>query len=262
MERLFIRETTEPEPLYIVQKQKIGVVGMSRGAGATLIATALAKVFSCNDDRKVTFLEVCCNAFNKSPLVYDSIGIDRRFRAREFVRFYQEIKQGGSIRGKSNPDDRINWGLITPDDVKEEIRLTPIEAVRLINNIPGDLVICDVSECDNAEDYLIDMDCIVFVVDPMPSRMIAGYQFMREVKRLEHKGQKVIWLVNKYNPGINKRDMQDFLKLKEYYKVPFISENSFYSAEYNCKIPYDLADVRQAMKETLEIIIKKMPEIC
>ena len=255
MERIFVRETAESEPLYFIEKQKIGVVGMSRGAGATLLATSLAREFSCRDGRKVTFLEVCCNACKKTPLIYDSIGADKRFRTREFVRFYNEIKQGGGIRGKNNIDDRINWGLITPGDVKEEIQLTPLETVRLINNIPGDLIICDISECGNAEDFLLDMDCVIVVIDPMPSRMIAGYPFMREIKRLEHRGMKVIWLVNKFNPGINKKDMQDFLKLKEFCKIPFIPESNFYSAEYNCKIPYDLADIRREMKETLEKVI-------
>ena len=261
MERTFIRESTEPEPLYIVEKQKIGVVGMSGGAGATFISTSLAKALSCRKDRKATLLEVSNCAFKKRPLLYDSLGFDKRFRTRGFTRYYYEIRQDRGVRGKSNPEDRINWGLITPDDVRDEIELTPIETVRLINNIPGDLIICDISDCGNAENYLPDMDHVVFVIDPMPSHMIAGYPLMREIKRLEHKGKNVVWIVNKYNSGINKRELHDFLKLKEYYKIPFISESNFYGAEYNCKIPYDMVDIRNGMKEALEKIIRKMPEL-
>jgi len=270
MQRLFIREKTEEKFVSAIEKQKIGVAGMSRGAGATFIATSLAKILSYRDDRKVTFLEVCDLTGNKSSLTYDSIGIDKRFKTREFVRFYNEIKSGGSIRGKTNPDDRINWGLITPEDVKagaglitpEDVKagagLTPIEMIRLINNISGDLIICDISECRNAEDYLLDMDYVIFVIDPVPSAMIKGYPFMREVKRIEYRGKKVIWVINKYNSGINKRDMQSFLKLKEYYRIPLMDAGHFYSAEYNCKIPFEVATIQDGVRETMEKIIKEL----
>jgi Flp pilus assembly CpaE family ATPase len=257
-----MRETIEENYTCVIEKQKIGVVGMSRGAGATLVATSLAKLLSYRDDRKVTLLEVCDNVCNKRSLLYDAIGFDKRFKTREFARLYSEIKQGGNVRGKTNPDDRINWGLITPEDIEDGIQLTPIEAVRLINNISGDLIICDISECANIEDYLIDMDVVVFVIDPMPSAMIRGYPFLKEVKRFEHRGKKVIWVVNKYNAGIHKRDMQNFLKLKECYKIPFIDAEHFYGAEYNCKIPYEMTGIRDGVREPIEKIIAKELVLC
>ena len=261
MKRVFIREAQDEKLFCVIEKQKIGVAGMSSGAGVTLAATSLAKILSCIEERKVTLLEVC-DCFNeKRTLIYDSIGFDKRFKAREFVRFYSEIKHGGSIRGKSNLDERINWGLITPEDIRDELEATPIELIRLINNISGDLIICDISGCRNTVDYLLDMDLVIFVIDPMPSFMLAGYPFMREVKRLEYNGKKVIWLINKFNSGINKRELQNFLKLKEYFKIPLITGDSFYSAEYNCKIPYEIAAISCVVKDVLEAIIRKEPEL-
>jgi len=257
MERLFIREQIEDKPVYVVEKQKIGVVGMSRNAGTSFVATSLAKVLSYRDERKVTLLEVSDLALNKRSFLYDSIGFDKRFKARDFVRFYNEIKSGGNIRGRTNHDDKINWGLITPEDIKDGIEMTPIEMIRLINNISGDVIICDLSECKNTEDYLLDMDFVVFVIDPIPSAMITGYPLMREVKRMAHKGKKVVWLVNKFNGGINKRDMQSFLKLKETHKIPLINAEHFYGAEYNCKIPYEMPEIRDKTRETIEMIIRK-----
>ena len=257
MNRIFLREKTEDAIVCLIEKQKIGVVGMSRGAGATMIATSIAKALSCLEGRKVTFLEICDSPCEKRALLYDAIGCDKRFKTREFVRFYSEIRHGGNIRGKSNPDDRINWGLMTPEDVKDGTEATPLEIIRLINNISGDLIVCDISGCKNPEDYLADMDFVLFVIDPMPSAMLTGYRFMQEVKRLEYKGKRVIWLVNKHNSGINKREMQVFLKLKGHYKIPFIAADSFYGAEYNCRIPFDMADVRKEIKDPIEKIIRK-----
>jgi len=188
--------------------------------------------------------------------VYDAIGVDKRFKTREFVRFYNEVKHGKSIKVQANFDEKVNWALITPEDIKEKIELVPIEIVRLINNVMGDVIVCDISECSSKEDYLLDMDAVVFVIDPMPNAMISGYPFMREVKRLEHNGKKVIWVVNKFNAGINKRDMQNFLKLKEYYKIPAIESSDFYNAQYNCKLPYEMLDIREHTKSTIEQIVK------
>ncbi|MCL1983500.1 MAG: hypothetical protein FWG53_10520 [Clostridiales bacterium] len=258
-----MRETPDAaaEMAYIAEKQKIGVVGMSSGSGATFVATTLAKMLSHKDGRKVTFLEICDCAGKAGALTYDAIGFDKRFKTREFVRFYSEVKNGNNIRGRSNPDEQINWGLVTPEDAKDEIELTPIEMVRLINNVSGDLIVCDVSAQGNALDYLIDMDYVIFVIDPMPSGMIAGYPFMREVRRLEFRGKKVIWVVNKHNPGINKRDLQNFLKLKEHYKIPLMPAEHFYNAQYNCRIPYEVAGIRDGVKEAMEKIIKRELEL-
>ena len=251
----------EAEMANIAERQKIGVVGMSKGAGATLVATSLAKMLSRIEGRRVAYLEVCGCASEKGTLAYDAIGIDKRFKTREFMRFYSEVQKGNSVKGRGNPDERINWGLITPEDVKEEIKLSPLEMMRLVNNISGDLIVCDISGCEDVGIYLIDMDFVIFVIDPMPSGMIAGYPLLREAKRLEFKGKKTIWVLNKINAGINKRDMHAFLKLKTHYKIPMMPSELFYSAEYNCKIPYEVAQIRDGVKETMEDIIKKELEL-
>jgi Flp pilus assembly CpaE family ATPase len=252
-----MREPAGEKPACVIEKQKIGVAGMSRGAGTTLVAVSLAKLLAAMEKRKVTYLEVCDKACEKNSLVYDSIGFDKRFKTREFVRYYREIKEGRNIRQKVNQDELINWGLITPEDVKEGIKTAPVDIVRLINNIPGDLIVCDIADCTDTADYLVDMDYIIFVIDPMPSAMIGGYPLMRGVKRMECKGKKVIWVINKYNHGINKRDMQVFLELKAFYRIPFIRAENFYTAEYNCKIPYTIQDIREGLSGTLEKIVRK-----
>ena len=255
MERLFLRERKEEKFVDIFEKQKIGVVGMNRGAGASFVATSIASVLTQSSERKVTFLEVCDYISDKMSFMYDAIGVDKRFKTREFTRFYNEVKFGKNIKGRANFDEKINWALITPEDIKEKIELSPIEIVRLINNVTGDVIVCDISECNSKEDYLLDMDVVVFVIDPMPYSMITGYPFMREVKRLAYNGKKVIWVVNKFNAGINKRDMQNFLNLKEYYKIPAIESSDFYSAQYNCKLPYEMSNIHDHAKETVEKIV-------
>ena len=256
-----MREAQENRIDCVIEKQKIGVMGMSRCAGATLVATSLARMLSSVESRKVTFLEICDLFEGKDALLYDAIGIEKRFRTREFTGFYSDVKHGESIRGKSNSDEGINWGLITPEDVKEAQNPSPIEIVRLINNIHGDLIICDISSCKNSVDYLLDMDVVIFVIDPLPSHMIAGYPLLREVKRLEYKGKKTVWLINKFNSGVNKRDYLNFLKLKKFYKIPSIPAENFYSAEFNCKIPYEVRDIQDGVKAVLEKIIKNEMDI-
>lgn len=257
MERIFLREKLEEPNIYIKEKQKISVVGMNRGVGTSFVATSIARFLSETDVMRVAFLEVCDRINEKRSFVYDSIGIDKRFKTRDFTRFYHEAKTG-NIKGKTNYDEKINWALITPEDIKNEIELTPIEMIRLINNVSGDVLVCDISDCKNTVDYLLDMDNIIFVIDPSPTSMITGYPLMREIKRLEHNGKQVAWVVNKFNAGINKRDMQNFLKLKDYYKIPAMNVDDFYSAEYNCKLTYEMPDIRKQSSEIVsEILLKK-----
>jgi len=257
MERLFLREKTEDKSSYIVEKQKVGITGISKGAGASFIAMSIAKVLSHYEDRRVTYLEVNDLVASNVSLIYDAIGFDKRFKSRKFESVYSEVISGSNIKGKTNFDDKINWALITPEDIKNEIKVTPIDMIRLINNVSGDTIVCDIARCQHAEDYLLDMDVIVCVIDPIPSAMIAGFPFLKEIKRIEYRGKKIVWVINKFNSGINKRDMHSFLKLKDYYKIPALEAEDFYSAEYNCKVPYEMSNIRDKMKDTIEKIITK-----
>jgi len=254
MNRILLREKIEEEPFEVAEKQKIGVTGMSRGAGTSFAAITLAKALSLDKTKRVTYLEICGANFSNKPLIYDVLGMDKRFEGREFIRFYEEIKQGREIRRRRNLDERINWALMAPEDLKKAVKLAPLEIVRLVSNISGDIIVCDIGDCDQKEEFLKDMDAILFVIDPMPSMLLAGFSSLQDAKRLEYRGKNVVWVLNKMNAGVNKRELQDFIKVKNTIQFPYIEPEKRYAAEYNCKIPYELREIKAQLLEPMKKI--------
>ncbi|QIB69149.1 hypothetical protein Ami103574_07360 [Aminipila butyrica] len=256
MKRIFVREEGEDEYRVVKNRFKIGVTGMGQGVGTSLVATALAKELAREKKTYVAYVEI--NQEGKSPLLYDSLGIDKRFAGRRFLDFYEETAKGHSLAGLVNLDERINWALWIPEDGSRNKRrpLEVIELCRLINNIAGDHIVCDINPDPNQEQLLREMDCLIFVIDPLPSRLIGEYEKLCLMKKYQLKGQKVFWVVNKYNEGINKREFTDFVKIKPFLKIPLIPQEDLYLAEYNCRLAYSLPSVNERIGEPIRQLLQ------
>lgn len=247
------------------ERIKIGVVPLCQGAGATLIATSTGKLLSGNKNVKVSFVEIVKEKNLGSKYTYDSLGIDKRFAGRNFNDLFQLNLMGETTRGLTNIDDGINWILHKPKDKKTEKNLDKVlysqqclDNLRMINNAAGDIIICDFEIHTQMMELLPDMDVLIVVIDPMPSSLLAGFPMLAYCKSLEEKGRRIFWVVNKDNGGINKRELHQFLKLKELYYIPLIKGDELYSAEYNCLLPVSSRQIRIALENPLNKIIKSI----
>lgn len=255
MNRLFLRERDEPCPHLIRERIKIGVAGMCQGVGTTVTGTTLAKIASKNIKGRVMFLEITEPKWHM-PMVFDSLGMDKRFAGRDFFDFYSAVSDGTPIRGKSNIDESISWALVTHQNLRNSISLTKQQKIHLINNSSYDILVCDI-DCGTSDSFGIDqwealadeMDVLVFVIDPMPSRLLAGFSLLNRARALEEKGKKVLWVVNKYNDGINKKECLEYLRIRHYVKIPLIPQEKFYTSEYNCRLPYHLKELSTPLAE-------------
>lgn len=255
LNRIFVREQCDEEYCMVNNRFKIGVVGMGVAAGTSFIATAIAKELSRDKEKHVAYVEINCN--NEKTFLYDSLGMDKRFAGRSYYDFYTEIAEGKNISGFMNLDEHINWALTVPQNTNETQQkpLEIIELCRLINNIAGDSVVCDISQSVGFEQILMEMAVIVFVIDPLPSKLIKSYEEFCYIKKCQLLGQKIIWVVNKYNDGINKREFYDFMKLKHFIKLPIVPQEEIYLAEYNCRIPYSSKPVNTMINEPVRQIL-------
>lgn len=254
MKRKFNREFSEDDCFSIYEKTRIGVVGIGRGAGTSFVATSLAIKIASADERATAFIEIADGPGGKT-WVYDLAGIDKRFAGREYVSMHGMVRQGNYIRGLSNMDRRVNWALVTPDERNRN--MSTIKISRLINNVAGDVVVCDLGTYIN-EDLLEDMDVLVCVVDPKPSRLIGCRDVYRKLKQQQVAGRKLIWVVNKVNGGINRRCFRDYMKIRTSYEIPLIKEVHFYAAEYNCRFPIEQREIEKAAGKTIEDIVKEL----
>ncbi len=256
LNRIFVREESDQEYGMGKSRYKIGVAGVGKKAGTSLVATSLAKELSKNKTRRTAFVEIPAYEEGKS-YIYDSLGMDKRFAGKIFFDFYEEIQEGKNIKELVNLDERINWALDVPQKYKTHQKLKNIELCHLINNITADQVICDMSEIVSMDSVIKEMDLIVAVIDPLPSKLIGAYPQLCYLKKCQLDGQPVIWVVNKYNEGINKRELNGFIKIKNYIKIPLIPLEQLYSAEYSCKLPYSVKSIAEVLRQPVAEIVHK-----
>lgn len=263
MNRILTREFFD-EPRYESERRKVGVLGMAPGAGATFVSLCLARAMADTKDHNVTVIEL------NGGSIYDSMALDKRFSGKEFFLFNEAIVKGESIKGQMNFDEGINWAVWPRERIEENF--DTIHKLRIINNIYGNMLICDFSGeqwgYDNTSKgsmekrksnlrLLEDMDHIIFVIDPMPSKMLRGYYLLNDIKSLWEK-VPVTYVLNKYNDGINVKDMVDFLKVKKFVSFPAINCEALYKAEYNCKAPYSQREVRSKISEPINALYKNV----
>ena len=158
---------------------KIGFVGLSAGAGATTLAFAAAEYLAALPEkpragsagalapggfippdghfppgmgfppplsqakRAVSMLELDTRPDAPAGRPYDKIGIDRRFAGRDYIPFYRLAAEGKPLQDARNIDGGVNWALRIPGEPGPAP--SPVTLHRLLNNIAGDIVICDIS---------------------------------------------------------------------------------------------------------------------
>ena len=83
---------------------------------------------------------------------------------------------------------------------------------------------------DNSFEY-DEQDVIVGVIDPLPSRLMEGAEVIEE---LLNSGTPVIWLLNRDNPGVNRRLMKKYLCFTPEFSQEEIPREMLCRAEYNC----------------------------
>ena len=248
LNRTLSREAEETEYYAGMDKLKIGVIGIAGGSGASFLSGCLARYLANTGKHLPTVIEL------GTGILFDSFGMDRRFAGRPYFQFFKALDENRSIRGERNLDEGINWILITPEE--EELSLSFEQKMRLVCNAKGDILICDFSGGVEADLQLLQsMDQIIVVIDPLPSRMLKGYDLLCRLKALELKQLEMLYVINKFNRGVNRGQMADFLNLKNPVFIPMIHTESIYTAEYNCKIPYTLSEVKKVMKEPMRQIV-------
>ena len=85
-------------------------------------------------------------------------------------------------------------------------------------------------------------DVLVCVVDPLPARVLAGlarhHRLRAEQKERESRGEhSLLWVMNKENPAVDRRELERFLKIRFDAALPLLPTEFFYQAAYQ-EIPW------------------------
>jgi hypothetical protein len=255
MNRLFLREKDPLDKSSYFPRRKIGIIGLGPGCGVTSIGTTLAKIASKEEKAKIQYLEIRSPNRDK-PLIFDALGMDKRFLNRKFIDYYKEVKAGNHIGHLSNKDEGIGWALVTKENVAKKTVLSTRQKIHLINNLDYDILICDLelgnepwSEIEEEKALLLEMNRLILVIDALPSKLLGNYPLLQWVKGLAEKDLPVFYIVNKYNKGVQKRDFFDYIKLRPDHFITFLPAEDFYTCEYNCQLPHRIKDLRESLSD-------------
>ncbi len=237
---------------YGIEKLKIGVVGLTDNAGASLVAVYLARYLGGDLGLHPALVEL-----NRSCL-FDSLSLGKYFAGRDFFPFFSSTLKDESIRARRNLLYGVNWAVKNPAEY--EINLNPIRQQRLLNNISGNPVIGIMShyEDDQHMELLKGMEILILVIDPLPSRLLSGYEFLCKIRA---SGLPVIYLINKMNQGVSKRELLSYLKVKNLLYLPMIAGEHIYGAEYSARMLYDVPQVKKQVLPTFQALAKEIMEI-
>ncbi|MDR3296176.1 MAG: hypothetical protein LBT26_10190 [Clostridiales Family XIII bacterium] len=266
LERLLSREKdSNPAGRAGKDKIKIGVVGLSAAAGVSFLAFSLARHIANMKKQMPALLEIGDGNENLSGWNYDAIGIDKRFSGRDYVSFYKNAAECRSINKLANMDEGINFALRVPSEAGIAPDLQQMTS--LINNVSGDVIVCDVSarlSFGEAEEerqlaclkrLLQEMTLVLFVVNPLPAKLLGGHKRLAMIKEMETAAQDVLYVVNMYGRGVNKKELYDYLKPRERVTIGLAPADELYEAEFNCKNPYQMAGVKAAASAAIEAIL-------
>ncbi len=231
--------------LYNRKKRLIGVVGVGKGAGATFIAINLAfKLAELVEG--VTFAEGQKESVD-CVKPYHILAVDKQFNQRRFIDFFKEDEAGCNVSSRMNLYKKVNWAVRLPDNYKQSSKLgcdrqqshSPDDEHQHkeidYRRLAGKYIIVD--NPFNAE----DMDLLIGVVDPLPARILSGIDIYDKLKQFDI--PKTIWLLNKNNNHVNRRDVENFLKVKFDLEMELIPETILYKAQYNCTQPFFLLNM-------------------
>jgi len=242
------------------RRLRIVFIGLSAGAGVSTLASSFAEHLVKEDRRKpskegrrlITVLELSDDIKTARGSDYDRIGCDRRFAGRNFSSCHSIAASGRSVRNLINMDSGVNWLLRRPGETSEKLKSE--DWLRLIGGVAGDVLICNIDgefPCANEKltrRILCDADSVIAVVDPLPSSMMAEPGRLELIKEAESSGIDVRYVINKMNPGVNKRELRSFLRIKNYSMIPYFDPAQIYTAEYNCCTLYAMPKLRETLR--------------
>lgn len=239
---------TDREKKPVLGRIKVGLIGLSPGAGVSFLTSVLAGFLADVFHANPAVLEL------GNPCLYEAIGLFRHFPEGK-LRFYsQELVEGESPRAFQNRYAGINWLVRSPNETDWEQRFG--QELRLVNNGEGDFILCDLSGFTKEEalwQLLFEMDQVILVADPLPSRLLMGQAFLEQ---LREKRMEPILLINKDNKGVRHRDLKRFFAKEALIHIPFLPPEPIYRAEYGCKLPFRVAELAQLIEEPISSLCR------
>lgn len=265
----FIDKTVKVEvPVYKsvyagIPNQLVLVANLSSRAGSTFVTLSLAKLLS-----NLQVLTCVIEPPIDKPYIFDTVGIDVKYKSvsvddnSEFISYPHLINENKKvIKDKEFIYDGIIWLVadarkpFIPDwDYYKMMKL--IYASKRASTY---LVDCG-SHLDHKSIRPIvnEADLVLIVVDPMPTECMQNEALLEELFEMKKSGLPIEFVVNRYSNGVNKEQLNDYLRVSPLCYIPTVDSKYIHEAIYNYKLPMEMKNVAETLDKPLYYIIKKL----
>ncbi len=234
-------------------KLRIAVFPAFPGAGASFICGSLAHLAAGRTQtaqgqaepkrkRQVSLTEL------GAPYFYQALGFEKREGLYPFCSVRKLLEERKSLHGAENIRDAVNWLIREPED------RAPFEGgklFRLIASAPGNICFFDCSGIYDPSDIAAEMDLNLFVIDPMPTKLLGASSYIAEFMLTF---PEALIVVNKNNRGVQEKELKRFLGRRNYYSVDHMPEELIYKAEFNSKLPAAIAPSNEIIAQLRDIV--------
>lgn len=242
------------------ERLRIGFVGVGPYSGTTTLSAAFAtwiaesgKLSMGNRRRRVAFVQI--DQYDRETTnTFEAFSMEKRFGEGRYTDIYDLIKQGFMIKGVENFYGGVNWiflseenTLLNNEEKTAENILNSNEKkawIRLMGGDFGEITIYDMGQGHNKEDFLLDMDYVIGVVDPMPSKILKNRDDLLALEKVRRGGTKVEWIINKANRGVNKRQVRAMVRGGNISWVPIFPIERTYFCDFNCKFLWEDSTIK------------------
>lgn len=246
-----------------IQSKLIAILNLSDDAGSTFITLNLAKALS-----EYNILTSVIEPPIKKTDIFDIIGLEYRLNKiseGESLKFYSyahHINDGEKLeKDRETIEDGIVW--LVPDPRKPLIKnwdyYKMMKLIYASKKAPITLIDCGNNfEHESIKPILSEVDMVLVVIDPLPSEIMNNVDKLDELIEMKEKGLNVEFVINKWNSGVDKKMLLQFLKISPIMYIPFIDIDLVYGAIYKCKIPYSIHEVKDKLEKQFTHFIKKV----
>jgi hypothetical protein len=242
-----------------VNSKNIGVVSLSQGSGASFFCMNFAKALS--DFMKVSVIEMPL----LKPYMYYYLGLNALCSEElvDFASYAHLINENKALNSNYYVHSKNNdmyWIIsdaskyqIDDWDFTKMMRLLYMPKPSSMNIVDLGDKLFDPSISNIIEQFYM----IIVLIDPMVPNVLNNFENLEKIKSLQdEKSIHIEYVVNKYNKGINKYELIDFLNLKPLLYLPHINSKHIYKAVYEADIPYNNFDVKTELFPEFNKLLK------
>ena len=250
------------KPMYSPLQRRVGIFSLSERAGSSFLVTNLAKALSSRNI-SVSVIELPY----ETPYLFDTVGMINSIDADEnkYVSFQHLISEGFREldRNKVIIVDDISWVLVDPQLARIKPEKWNLDKTMLLLDIARDSAVSimdagySVPESD-IKGIMNVIDMAYVVVDCVPADIMGNLSRLKLFTQLKKEGKQVFFIINKFNSGINKKQLLSFMNVEPLAYVPCISPDYIYSCFYTAKIPYEKKEVKDILDPCFSSIISKI----